>query len=408
MPQTRIFYGWYVVGAVLVITTMAAGFSFYMLPILLAAFADKQGFSVGLASAATATFFLASGIGGMIAGRLAERFDVRIVVAGAATISALTLAMAGHLKTLPQLFVFHFVFGTCHGAMSLVPLMTLVARWFEARRSLAFSVASTGLSLGGVVITPFVAHFVRDVGLAAAAPWFALCLFLGIVPVALLVLRPSPQSVGLLPDGGVKPGGTQGAGAPMPSVSFAEATRTRYFYALSAAYLLQVGAQVGAISHIYRLGSVRAGFEAAAVAVSTIAVCSTIGRLAGGWALLTIPSRTFAFGLMAVQAISLVFLSAAGSLGAIVASAIVFGLTIGNSLMMHPLLLVERFGTHDYGRIYAVSQMMVVLGMAGGPAIVGILHDLGDGYRTAYLAIAGITCLSLAVLAWGTREARDA
>lgn len=407
MSETRTFYGWYIVAAVLVMTTAASGFTFYNLPILLAVYTGERGFAVSVASAATATFFLASGVGGMIAGRLAERIDVRLVVACAATLGAVTLSRAGHVTQLSHLFIFHFMLGLCHGSASLVPLLTVVARWFERRRSLAFSIASTGFSLGGVVITPFSAYFVRDAGLSAAAPWLGLGLFLGVVPVALLVLRPSPRSMGLEPDGGFT-GETASRPGRQVSVSFADAVHARYFYAVTFAFLLQLGAQVGAVSHIYRLGSVRAGFEAAALAVSAMAACSTIGRLAGGWVLLTVPSHRFAIGMMVMQALSLVLLAAASGQVAVVACAVLFGVTIGNSLMMHPLLLAERFGTRDYGRIYSLSQMMAVLGMAGGPALVGLLHDLGGGYGPAYMAIAGITCLSMAMLAWGMRAPQTA
>lgn len=403
MSETRIFYGWYVVAGVLVITTATSGFSFYNLPILLAVYTGERGFAVSVASAATATFFLASGVGGMIAGRLTERVDVRIVVACAATLGAFTLSLAGHVTQLAHIFLFHFMLGLCHGSASLVPLMTVVARWFEGRRSLAFSIASTGFSFGGVVITPFSAYFVREAGLAAAAPWLGLGLFVGVVPIALLVLRPSPASMGLLPDDGYKSEAKKGS-EPHASVSFADAIHARYFYAVSIAFLLQLGAQVGAISHIYRLGSVRAGFEAAAIAVSAMAACSTIGRLVGGWVLLKASSHRFALGMMVMQALALVLLASASGSVAVVTCAVVFGVTIGNSLMMHPLLLAERFGTQDYGRIYSLSQMMAVLGMAGGPALVGLLHDVGGGYGPAYMAIAGITCLSMAMLAWGMRE----
>jgi NADPH-dependent 2,4-dienoyl-CoA reductase/sulfur reductase-like enzyme len=46
-----------------------------------AAFVAERGFPVSLASSATATFFIASGIGGVIAGRLVERIDARFVIA---------------------------------------------------------------------------------------------------------------------------------------------------------------------------------------------------------------------------------------------------------------------------------------------------------------------------------------
>jgi len=51
-----------------------------------------------------------------------------------------------------------------------------------------------------------------------------------------------------------------------------------------------------------------------------------------------------------------------------------FGLTVGNVLMLQPLLLVDAFGTREYARIYSVSQLLTALGVAGGPALVGLLQ----------------------------------
>src|SRR6476620_5778945 len=91
-PPRRVFYGWYVVAAVFIIMTTTSGLAFYNLSILLAAFVAERGFPVSLASSATATFFIASGIGGVISGRLVERIDARFVIATGATVGALALA----------------------------------------------------------------------------------------------------------------------------------------------------------------------------------------------------------------------------------------------------------------------------------------------------------------------------
>src|SRR5262245_58249467 len=107
----RVFYGWYVVGAVLVITTAISGFFFYNLSILLAAFVAERGFPVGLASSATATFFIAAGIGGLAAGRLVDRFDVRFFVIGGTLLGTLALASVGTLSATWQLYAFHVVLG---------------------------------------------------------------------------------------------------------------------------------------------------------------------------------------------------------------------------------------------------------------------------------------------------------
>jgi MFS family permease len=404
-PPRRVFYGWYVVAAVFVIMTTTSGLAFYNLSILLAAFVIEQGFPVGLASSATATFFVAGGIGGMVAGRLVDRIDARIVIAVSASIGALTLASAGLLRELWQLYAFHVVFGFCHGAAGLVPLTTVVARWFSVRRALAFSVAATGLSLGGILVAPFVALAIERVGLAGAAPWLGLALFLGIVPVTLIVLRPSPGALGLEPDG-VLPA-DRGDSVPQPAVAFAEARRSRYFYAVSIAYLFLLGAQVGAIAHFYRLASTRVGVAAAALALSVLAGSSTIGRLVGGWIMLKVSALRFALVLMLMQAAGLAVLAVAEDRAQVLVGTVVFGVTMGNSLMLHPLLLAERFGTRDYGRIYSTSQLVTVIGVASCPALIGVLYEASGDYAVPFLAAAAVTLVGLAVLGlFGTGRRR--
>ena len=392
----RIFYGWYVVIAALVITTTTSGLVFYNLSILLAAFVSERGFPVALASSATAAFFIAGGIGGVLAGRLVDRMDARIVIATSACIGAASLATVGLVREVWQLFAFHLVFGLAHGATGLVPVTTVLARWFNVRRSLAFSIGSTGLSLGGLLIAPTVAFSIERYGISAAAPWMALAMFLGIVPVTVLVLRASPRSMGLQPDGLSL--AEMAESPPQPSTPFSEARRSAYFFGVSAAYTFLLGAQVGAIAHLYRLASTRDSATTAAIALAVMATCSTIGRLIGGALLLKVPARVFALILMAMQAGALSLLALASDRAAILIATVLFAITIGNSLMMHPLLLAERFGTRDYGRIYSTSQMMTVLGVAGCPALIGLLYEMSGGYQVPFFVISGLTLVGLAVL----------
>lgn len=392
-----VFYGWYVVAAVLVTTTAFSGFIFYNLSILLAAFVAERGFPVALASSATASFFLAAGIGGVAAGRLVDRFDARLVISAGATLGSLALAAVGALHAPWQLFAFYVVLGIAHGTCGLVPVTTVIARWFNVHRSLAFSIGSTGLSLGGIVVAPFLGLAVERYGLDATAPWMALFLFLGIVPVTLLVVRPSPQAMGLAPDGVPR---AEAAAAPAPpSTSFRDALRSGYFYAVSIAFLFVLGAQVAGIAHLFRLASTRDSTETAALALALTAAASTIGRLLGGALLLKVPSRAFALAMMAMQAVALAGLAWAHDRAAIIAGVTLFGLTMGNSLMMHPLLLVERFGTRHYGRIYSTSQLMSVAGLAGGAALVGVIYEASGGYTVPFAAIALASLVGFAILA---------
>ena len=57
--------------------------------------------------------------------------------------------------------------------------------------------------------------------------------------------------------------------------------------------------------------------------------------------------------------------------------------------MLHPLLLANAFGVADYPRIYGLGSLLMIIGVGGGPAAVGFLHDIWD-YRVAFLAMTGL------------------
>jgi MFS family permease len=393
----RIFYGWYVVGAIGVVLTTTSGLGFYNLSVLLDAFVRERGFPVALASGATACYFVGGGIGGVVAGWLIDRFDARAIVIVSAFLNALLFACLSVLSTPLQLYLFHLFFGFCYGCGGIIPNMTMLARWFEARRALAVSIASTGLSLGGIVITPASAYLIEQHGIAAAAPWLAVTLVVGVVPLTALVVRPSPQAMGLVPDGAAP----AASGAPVPAApraTFAEARRSRFFAGVAASYFFVMGAQVGAIAHIYRLAKTGAGADIAALALALLAGASVCGRLAGGWILLKIPARAFTFALFAQQGAALAVLALADSMGMLLLGVVLFGLAMGNILMMQPLLLAEAFGTQSFGRVYATSNLISVPGVAAGPALLGLAFAATGGYAVPYLAAAAASLLGIAIL----------
>src|SRR5215472_8004453 len=395
--DARLFYGWYVVVAIGVVLTTESGLAFYNLAVLLDAFIRERGFPVALASSATASYFLASGIGGVVAAGVMERIDARAIMISGACLSSIALGCVGLLSRTWDLFTFHVVFGFCYGCCGLVPATTIVARWFEARRPLALSLASTGLSLGGIVVTPPAALLIARVGLAGAAPWMGLAFFLGVVPVTALIVRASPFHMGLEPDG-TRVGTRAARKAAVRNVRFAHARRSRFFIGLTAAYIFTLGAQVGAIAHLFRLVSTRETGTAAMLAVAMMAAASVVGRLCGGWFLLRLPTRGFALAMFAIQAAALVVLSAARAQSLLLAGTVLLGASVGNVLMLQPLLLVEAFGLRDYGRLYSLSQLLTAIGVAGGPVLVGVINAATGGYTVPYLVVAVASLVGLALL----------
>lgn len=394
-----IFYGWYIVFAAFVVMTVSAGFGFYNLSVYLDAFVAERGFSVGYTSAATAVFFISGGVSGLGIGWLIEKYDPRWTIFSGAIIAGTVLSLAGGVTELWHLYLFYALFGTGYSACALLPCTTLVARWFERKRSVALSFASTGLSLGGILLTPVSAELIERLGLAAASPWLGAGLFFGIAPIAVLLFRPSPASMGLGPDGDPPHDHTKGPAPKANGVHYDHAVRSRFFVLATMTFMASMMAQVGSIAHQFSLVAGRtADKDTAALAVSIMASASIAGRLLGGWALPHISSRGFMAALLVGQVCALTLYAFASTPAALLGVAALFGMTVGNLLMMQPLLVAEAFGTVSYARIYSTSQLFTTLGVASGPAVFGLVYEAAGGYTASYLYGAGASLLALTTL----------
>jgi MFS family permease len=349
----KIYYGWYVVAALFLVLTVSSGFGFYNLSVYLNVLAAKTGFSISELSVAVSLFFVVGGIAGIQVAVLLDRFDVRWVMIG-------------------------------NAAVSIVTSTTLVTRWFPGpERSVALSIASTGLSLGGVLLTPLSAKLFNDFGVVRVMPGIGLAFVVLIVPVVIGVLRPPAD----------------GATAPVPAAqgdgwSFTDAVRSRFFILLTIAFVFCMAAQVGGISHLYNRAEGLVDYAVAAIAVQVLTLMSILCRIIGGFLVSRMSIRTYTLGNLLGQTTGLVLIATAESAFDVLLGAGVMGATVGNLLMLQPLWLAEAFGVKAYARIFSLSNAIAVMGVAAGPVVLGVVFDLVD-YRMAYLVAA-----TLSLCAW--------
>ena len=384
-------YGWRVVAALFVTLMTSSGLGFYNLAVYMTVLADARAIPVSAMSGALTMYFFGGGLAGLLVARLIERFDVRWSIGVGALLAGASLAAVGAAEAAWQVYVLFALFGIGNAGCSMVPATTLVARWFSERRSVALSVTSTGLSVGGVVVTPASVWLLHQWGVSFGMPLLGLLYVLGTAQVALWVVRPWPVGAG-----------PSFAGLrPADGVVYADAVRSRYFVAMTAAYVLIMMAQVGGIAHTFNLVSVRADTTLAATAMAVLATASIVGRLVGGWLVLAVSTRGFALLNLAMQAGALMAMGLASARWALLASVLWFGLTVGNLLMLQPLLIAEAFGVRDYGRIYALGQAATMFGVALGPAIIGVVFDYGGGYTPAYVGMGAVSVVAWIMLGRG-------
>ncbi len=403
--QTEKFPGRWVLGACFTLLTFSSGLGFYGLAVYLQAFSSERQWSVSSISLATTLFFLVGGISGVWIAKFIAKHDVRIMVLGGACLATIALFSMRFVEHRWQLFAVYIFYSLGWSASGMGPITTVVTRWFHVRRAGALAIASTGLSMGGIVVTPFIKWILDSQGIHNGSPWLALIWFCGTVPVTLFLLRAFPQPYGWLPDGERAEPGQVGdiSGTPLN-----EAVRTKFFRAVAIGYIFALGAQVGGALQLVKLVEERTDRSTATLATIILSSMSIISRFVAGRIIPRVDMTKFTVGLAIVQGLSLASMALNESRIGLLLSIALFGVTIGNMVMMQSLLIAERFGVRDYPRIAARSGLISFSGTALGPLLLGWLYDVAGGYRSSYLAAAACSLIGATMFSFaGSASEQD-
>ncbi len=395
------YYGWKIVAALFVVMCFTSGLGFYIHAVLLQALVSEKGFGVTDISGAVSIFFCSGGIAGLGISVLIDRYDVRYVMVSGALLASITLAAIGFVSETWQVYALYLFFGIGFSASGLLPATTLIARWFVDKRALAMSISTTGLSVGGILVTPITALLIEQSGIASVTPYFGLAYFIGVVPLVLLVIRPFPIAH-------VEPGSPDeiiGSDDRFTSgVAFSVTIREATFWGLSVAWIFVMLAQVGGIAHQYGIVAENLTMAEAAVALAVLPLFSVIGRIAGGLIVDRMSGHTFSLYVMLLQGLSMFVLAFSHNAIGLMLGLAMLGITVGNLLMLQPLLIADVWGLRHYSRIYATSNLLTMLGIAAGPVLMGYLLSETGNY-TASFVLAGVSSLiAIAVFFfWGPR-----
>ena len=383
------FPGWWVVGGCFTILFFSSALGFYGMSVYLNAFSKELGWKISSLSIATTFFFLVGGITNMLVARLIAKFDVRILIYAGAIVGAGSLYMLGHVSEKWHLFVVYGVFAVAWSCSGLTTATTVVTRWFHTKRASGIAAASSGLSMGGVVLTPIIKKLIDAKEMSGASPYLALIWFVGMCVPAYLLIRPDPLALNWMPDGQPKP---ENHISELPGVSLADAMRTKFFWVVTIGFVLVLGSQVGAIQQIVKLVEERTSPGTAALATSVLSGASVVFRLVGGRIIPKFPLAKFMVFIAVMQGIGIILIGQMESTIPLMLAIGLFGAMVGNVLMMQSLLIAQRFGVKDYPRISARSGLVSLTGTAIGPILIGAIRDSSGGYTVPYL-VAG--CISL-------------
>ena len=149
----KLFYGWVIVGAGLVITCLGLG-TMMSLGIFLQPMSAATGWSRTAISTAALLNFLCMGPASFLWGALSDRFGTRSVVLAGGALLGIGLVGASQAATIGQ---FQLLFGVLIGVAAgsfYAPLTATATHWFTRHRSLAVALISAGMGIGSMTLSP--------------------------------------------------------------------------------------------------------------------------------------------------------------------------------------------------------------------------------------------------------------
>ena len=397
-----VFYGWWVVVA------SGIGLALCFGPIIVATFgvffkslSQEFGWSRAQISLAFSLAMVANTVAVPFIGRLVDYIGARkVILAGSLFLGLGVLLLSAVSSHLWQFYAIYLMIGLAGGASSPVPYAKVIARWFDRLRGLALGLSLAALSLS-FAIMPFVAHM-----LLAAIGWRTAYALMGLavigitLPVIGLLLKESPNLLGLMPDGETT--GDEGSNAPIErpwGMSFHETWHTGVFWTIVGAFFLMSMSFHGVIVHLVPLLTDRGlPVQNAALAASLVGVGSFVARIGIGYLL----DIFFAASVAAVMftastlGLCLLFVPMTGFLP--YAAAFLIGVGEGAQLDVIPYMVSRYFGLAAFAEIYGYLFAVFTLGGVVGPILMGQAFDALSSYGLILAAFAIATLAASALM----------
>jgi MFS family permease len=305
---------------------------------------------------------------GAPAGRLADRYGPRPVVASGAVILALGLCATAFAGNVWLACLTYAAGAGIGGACVYVPSLAAVGGWFVRRRNMALGIAAAGTGSGTLVFPPIAAMLTGHYGWRVA--FVVLGLAGGLVLLGCAALTRAPP---------VARGGAAAGLRP------AEMLRSRAFILLYLSWVLATSALF--VPFVFLPAFARAhgaGEVAAASLISVIGGTSILGRLVLG----PLGERIGVVTLFKLMVLVMALSYAIWLLSTywwLVAFAVVLGMSYGSRIAAVPAVLIELFGTAHLGTMLGVFFTATGLAAVIGPSLAGLAVEASGFYDGAIL-----------------------
>jgi MFS family permease len=392
--QAESSYAYLRLGVALALMTIG-GAGMYGVVVALPPVQAEFGVARGDASLPYTLTMIGFGLGGILMGRLSDRFGVMVPVLIGGVSLGVGFIAAGMSASLLHFSLAHgLLIGLLGCSATFAPLVADISLWFTRRRGMAVAICISGNYLAGAAWPPVLQHFFETAGWRATYIGVGIFCLASILPLAFLLRRRPPL--------------------PVASATAFSSTRLERPLGLAPNTLLAllciagvaccVAMSMPQVHIVAYCGDLGYGAARGAEMLALMLGCGIVSRLASGWISDHIGGlRTLLLG-SALQGIALaMFLPFDGLVSLYVVSAM-FGLFQGGIVPAYAIIVRELFPPGEAGTRTGVVLMATLFGMALGGWLSGAIFDMTGSYRAAFVNGIGWNLLNLTIVFWLLRR----
>lgn len=404
--KSKIFYGWYIV-AVGFLANVASSFALAStMSIFLKPLTADLGVSRGVFSLLRSGEGIIAASSAPLIGTIVDRHGGRWLMVIGTAIVGVGYFILTHVDSFAQFAAVRLTLVTLGDSMmGYMVVNVVIAQWFVRQRSRALAFSSMGVGFAKVCMPVLAAWLILSFGWRHT--WFIfgiLTLALLVVP-ALLIVRRSPESIGLLPDGTTEIAATAGetkkdsraddVGAQEALWTRAEAMRTSAFWLLVVTFGISSMGVTGLNLHVYAyVTDIGYSPVVAATVMSIIASMQLASPL--GWGILAdrIGAKLAAMLRFVIQGVGLGLAILTANWFCLYAGFFIYGIGLGGNMVIPDTLWANYFGRRSLGKIRGVGLLISHFVSAIGPPFFGFLFDRTGGYGLSFAIFGCVLAIS--------------
>ncbi len=407
ISRTPFFYGWVILAANALARFISSPGQTFLISVFIDPIISDLGWSRTLVSSLYTAGSLTAGVALVFVGRWLDRYGARTMLLAIGILfglAALWMSTVDHPLKLYLGFAALRTLG--QGSLGLIT-STLIALWFVRLRGRAMAIGSIGGAIGMATFPLMAYALISHTGWRDTWVVLALVIWVVMVPIVLLVRR-SPESVGLLPDGrpAQQPTGpvaaTPAGTASEVDFSLSEALHSRTFWLLlfasSAMPLIATGLSFHQISLLTGKG-IQTGVATAVFGI--IGPSQLLGTFIAGFMTDRFPNRHLLVAGQVLLAMTMLWTFLITSSWQALAYGALFGLSIGFMMNVSAVIWPNYYGRRHLGSIRGAAMAGTVAFAALGPLPFGLIYDMTGDYSLAILVLLALpaSCAVAALLA---------